>query len=159
MKKILFITLFSLACTWLSAQKITYSTIVSSGDVYKAANGTTLSWSLGELVTDTYKNNTHVLTQGFQQYFLKLVPTKEVVDIKVRIYPNPTASSINLEVENKVAASYILQNMNGQILEKGSINAKNTNIDLQNMPVATYILTVNDINNNVLSSYKVLKLN
>ncbi len=56
------------------AQSIEREVVASSGDYYEGAN-ISLSWTLGEIATETYDNGSNILTQGFQQ-----------PDITVRIY-------------------------------------------------------------------------
>jgi len=49
-----------------SAQSIERDVVASSGDYYEGAN-ISISWTLGEIATETYNNGTNILTQGFQQ--------------------------------------------------------------------------------------------
>ena len=50
----------------LTAQSVSPEVIASSGDYYKNEN-ISLSWTLGEIATETYSNGSVILTQGFQQ--------------------------------------------------------------------------------------------
>ncbi len=56
------------------SQSIERSVVASSGDYFEGA-GISLSWTLGEIATETYSNGSIILTQGFQQ-----------PDITLRIY-------------------------------------------------------------------------
>lgn len=69
---------FSGLLTGLS-QSIERSVVASAGDYFQAA-GISLSWTLGEIATETYSNGNTILTQGFQQ-----------PDITLRIYIDLTA--------------------------------------------------------------------
>jgi len=51
---------------FLIAQSVSPEVISSAGDYYEGANAS-LSWTLGEIATETYDNGTNILTQGFQQ--------------------------------------------------------------------------------------------
>ena len=51
---------------FLSAQSVSPQVVASSGDYYQGANAS-LSWTLGEIATETYSNGSVILTQGFQQ--------------------------------------------------------------------------------------------
>jgi len=80
MKRILFsILLMSLWVGHLMSQSIERDIVASSGDYFEGA-GISLSWTLGEVATETYANGNTILTQGFQQ-----------PDITLRIYVDLTA--------------------------------------------------------------------
>ena len=51
---------------FLAAQTASPQVVASSGDYYQGANAS-LSWTLGEIATETYSNGSNILTQGFQQ--------------------------------------------------------------------------------------------
>ena len=51
---------------FLSAQSVSPQVVASSGDYYQGTNAS-LSWTLGEIATETYSNGSTILTQGFQQ--------------------------------------------------------------------------------------------
>ncbi len=51
---------------FLSAQSVSPQVVASSGDYYQGTNAS-LSWTLGEIATETYSNGSIILTQGFQQ--------------------------------------------------------------------------------------------
>ncbi len=48
------------------AQSIERDVIANSGDYYEGTN-VSLSWTVGEIATETYSNGSYILTQGFQQ--------------------------------------------------------------------------------------------
>ena len=67
MKRILFSILYlSLWAGPLMSQSVERDVIAGSGDYFEGA-GISLSWTLGELATDTYSNGNTIITQGFQQ--------------------------------------------------------------------------------------------
>lgn len=66
----------TIICT---AQSIERDVIASSGDYFEGDN-ISLSWTLGEISTETYSNGSNILTQGFQQ-----------PDITLRIFVDLTA--------------------------------------------------------------------
>jgi len=65
MKKVLFILLNSISLS-LFAQTLS-PTVISSGGGYSTGSTVSLSWTLGELATETFINGSYILTQGFQQ--------------------------------------------------------------------------------------------
>jgi len=66
MKNIKTLLLVLLLPAFLMAQSVSPEVISSAGDYYEGANAS-LSWTLGEIATETYSNGTNILTQGFQQ--------------------------------------------------------------------------------------------
>ena len=66
MKKISIIIIGGLLSFAVTAQSLSPEVIASSGDYYENANAS-LSWTLGEISTETYSAGGNILTQGFQQ--------------------------------------------------------------------------------------------
>ncbi|RLD52070.1 MAG: hypothetical protein DRJ05_17775, partial [Bacteroidetes bacterium] len=66
MKKFSIILIGVLLSIVVTAQSISPEVIASSGDYYENANAS-LSWTLGEIATETYSAGGTILTQGFQQ--------------------------------------------------------------------------------------------
>jgi hypothetical protein len=65
MNKILIIACLMAAGT-IQAQSLSPTVIASAGD-YSTGNGVSLSWTLGEMATETFSNGGYTLNQGFQQ--------------------------------------------------------------------------------------------
>jgi len=66
MKKFSIIIIGGLLSFAVAAQSLSPEVIASSGDYYENANAS-LSWTLGEIATETYSGGSNILTQGFQQ--------------------------------------------------------------------------------------------
>jgi len=66
MKIAFFLTYFSLLFLSAFCQSNQSEAISSSGNYFEQ-NGISLSWTLGETITETFPNNNIILTQGFQQ--------------------------------------------------------------------------------------------
>ncbi len=65
MKKI-FTVVCALAYSTIHAQSLSPTVIATAGD-YSTGTGVSLSWTLGEIATETFNNGGYILTQGFQQ--------------------------------------------------------------------------------------------
>lgn len=76
---ILTILIVTLSTGLLISQSIERSVVASSGDYFEGAD-ISISWTLGEIATETYITSDNMLTQGFQQ-----------PDITLRIYVDLTA--------------------------------------------------------------------
>ena len=66
MKKLNIITIAWLLSFTLAAQSLSPEVIASSGEYFESANNS-ISFTLGEIATETYSNGNNILTQGFQQ--------------------------------------------------------------------------------------------
>jgi len=66
-RNLLFLSLAGMAMI-ANAQSVSPEVIATSGDYYENAN-ISISWSLGEVVTETFTGASIILTQGFQQPF------------------------------------------------------------------------------------------
>lgn len=75
----------------------------------------------------------------------------------LRVYPNPAHETVNIEFttlpESKV--EFTLSDMNGRLLEQGTINAVLTPLSLQNMGKGTYLLLIMAGNEN--EKFKIIK--
>ena len=140
----------------LNAQKITPEVISSSGDYFKQANGS-LSWTIGESMTETYTNG-NILTQGFQQSGILTVSVFEIEDIgiSIEIGPNPTKDFINLYIDNVKDINYQLYDFNGKIIKQANIYSDKTMISFSEFSSAAYILTIKK-GNQVIKAFQIIK--
>lgn len=100
MKKSLLILVALTFSGYLFAQSISPDVVASAGDYF--SNGTvSISWTLGEVATETIGNGTYTLTQGFQQpnYLITAVPKYVNPKFEVTLYPNPTADNVKLTLK------------------------------------------------------------
>ena len=73
----------------LPVQLLSQEVIGSQGEFYSNPTGS-LSWTLGEFVTETYLNSDGIFTQGFQQVILSDAAITELANSgDAHVYPNP----------------------------------------------------------------------
>jgi hypothetical protein len=85
---------------YLFSQSISPDVVASAGDYF--SNGTiSISWTLGEVATETIGNGTYTLTQGFQQpdYLVTAVPKYLNPKFEVTLYPNPATDIVKLTIK------------------------------------------------------------
>lgn len=143
------------------AQSITPEVIASAGDHYD--NGTVqLSWTLGEVMIDTYDNGTNILTQGFHQTELAVTSVEEnLADIRVNLYPNPTSEFLNVALGNNRKDIHLqLFDMNGKLIHKDVINAYETKYVLPMQSVATgkYLVQMQSEDGTMNTTHQVVKM-
>lgn len=158
-----FLTVVSLAVLPFvgMAQSISPEVIASAGEHFD--NGTVqLSWTLGEVMIDTYDNGTNILTQGFHQTELTVTAIeREVVDIDMSIYPNPTSEFLNIDFgRNDKDINLQLYDMGGKLIHKDVINAYQTKYVLPMQSVATgkYLIQMQSEDGKVNTTHQVVKV-
>jgi len=119
------------------------SVISSSGDSY--SNGSVImDYTLGEIVVETHINSTTILTQGFHQGVLKVNTSVENIDIKTKVYPNPTTNFIIIELEKNVNADILVYDINGKIVIKDKLNdEQQKQLDFSFLNQGNYFLHIN----------------
>ena len=143
------------------AQSIEPEVIASAGEHFD--NGTTqLSWTLGEVVIDTYDNGTNILTQGFHQTQLTVTSIEETLaDIRVNLYPNPTSEFLNIELgNNEKDINLQLFDMSGKLVHKDVINAYDTKyvLPMQSVSTGKYLIQMQSEDGKMNTTHQVVKV-
>jgi hypothetical protein len=96
----------------------------------------------GTYELDVYINN--VITSN----------VSELLDNKIKIYPNPASENIEIENFEGKESNIIISDINGKVCynEKRSFNDKIEKISIQNLPNGIYFISINDKNGNVFNS-------
>jgi len=119
------------------------SVISSSGNSYNNG-GVNMDYTLGEIVVETQTNSTTILTQGFHQGVLKVNTSVENIDIKTKVYPNPTTNFIIIELEKNVNADILVYDINGKLVIKDKLNDENQKqFDFSFLKQGNYFLHIN----------------
>lgn len=153
MKNIILLSYLLFVFSIINAQEV----ISTGGDYFD--NGTiSLSWTIGEPVTETISNGSNILTQGFHQTKLSVIGIYDISsdDISISVFPNPTQDYINLKVGNNKDLSFQLFSFNGKLIQANKIFSKNTEIQMNNLSASTYFLKI--INGNkLIKTYQIIK--
>lgn len=141
-------------------QQISPDVIVSSGGNFTASSGISLSFSIGECITETFSSPSVTLTQGFQQGYYEVIPlavnTSFQVDMKV--YPLPTTDYITVELgELKDDYHAEIYDINGCVVLVEDLTSESTNLNLMDFVTGTYILVITDDKKNTLKSMQIIK--
>ena len=141
MKKLLLILL---CLPMIGLGQVTSPSVVSSsGDSY--SNGSVImDYTLGEIVVETHTNSTTILTQGFHQGVLKVNTSVENIDIKTKVYPNPTTNFLIIELEKNVNADILVYDINGKLVIKDRLNnEQQKQLDFSFLKQGNYLLHIN----------------
>jgi hypothetical protein len=164
MKKILVIVFFLLS-TNLNAQTIAPSILNASGGS-TIINNNTYEWSFAEMVdVATYNTGSNFVTTGLLQPLeeklsVHLLPNSNT---SISIYPNPFASTINLNIksEDLNAVQIVVKNMLGQLVYQQEYTLMSNNdvvqINLHHLSFGPYVIEVNNTNHNLLLTEKIIK--
>ena len=124
-------------------QILSPSVVSSSGDSY-SNGGVIMDYTLGEIVIETFSNNANILTQGFHQGDLKVTTAVVNLDIKTKIYPNPTTNFIIIELEKNVNAELLVYDINGKIVIKDKLrDEQQKQLDFSFLNQGNYFLHIN----------------
>ena len=126
------------------------SVISSSGNSYNNG-GVNMDYTLGEIVVETFQPTVTplpltytILTQGFHQGVLKVSTSVENIDIKTKVYPNPTTNFLIVELEMNVKADILVYDINGKIVIKDKLNEEQKKqLDFSFLTQGNYLLHIN----------------
>lgn len=117
----------------------------SAGGAGSSASAT-LSWSVGEPMTETYATGgANRLSQGLLQPELSIVTSMDELGEAwgLSIYPNPTSSTLLINVPSPLEqAHFLLTDINGKVLQQGTIEKKETWIECSQLPASNYFLQI-----------------
>jgi len=123
MKKILpliFVALLYSVQTF--AQNIELSpTVIASAGNYSEAGGISLSWTLGEVAVTTLTQGNIILTQGFQQSFLRDVGfATDPIRWQIAAYPNPVRDLLRIQFDLPEKSDFVIeiQDVNGRLVSQ-----------------------------------------
>jgi hypothetical protein len=97
MKHYITFFLMTLMPAFILAQSVSPQVVSPAGDYYEGTNAS-LSWTLGEIATETYTSGNAILTQGFQQPF---GVTIHGIDLDVLVYLEGPYESGNMGTDLK----------------------------------------------------------
>lgn len=136
--------------------------IVASGGNAFGNNGSS-SYSVGQVAyTNQVGANgsiSHGVQQPFEIFTLGTDNFPEII-LTMTVYPNPTTNWINLSIQNYTDEnrSYQLFDINGRMIQSQKIIQSETQISMENLSAAIYILQVSD-NDNTIKTFKIIKNN
>ena len=161
MKKIKYLLnsfcLLSISFIGLKAQQ----SINTLGDKASGSGGT-ISYTVGQVFTNTVSDGSYILTEGVQQAYVISVVTQVAnanrITLNAITYPNPTTDYLNLEVSNyeKEDLRYQLFDATGKLIKSDSVLNNTTTITMSNYIKGTYLFILIQGNNKV-KSFKIIK--
>jgi hypothetical protein len=170
MKKNILLFVIVFLCFKSIGQSLSPEVIASGGDYFIGSNAT-LSWTLGEPITETYTAGGNILTQGFQQHNYNVTSINDPNHpdnsaIKINIYPNPAMENINIEISENINSDLCIfiydlfgKNLYSSIfsIDKGNMSGFIKEVNLSSFAKGNYILEIYSLNGKFNKSYKIVK--
>ncbi len=90
-----------------------------------------------------YRGLTEYNWELTKSYVYNTTAIRESENNYLNVYPNPTNNNLTIESENALMKDIYLYNAMGQQVKHVSINANQSNIEVNNLPIGMYILKIN----------------
>jgi hypothetical protein len=164
-KKLVFILILCAAVQAVFSQKIILSVLAPAGD-YKSLSGYSLSWTMGEVMTETFASGDLKLTQGFQQPRLSVSSglQDEHLNWTINAYPNPVSHKLSISFQglqgNPVVHIALLDIMGRMVIMNELKNLPefyHYSLDLENLDRGIYILRVYTLDYQMQKLFKIEK--
>lgn len=141
------------------AQSLTPTVVSSTGDYY-VGSAATLSWTLGEVVTDTYTGTSNQLTQGFHQPDLRFSLIEDLAaEMTLNLFPNPTNGLVSFEVKNNLNTLQVaILDPSGRIIYATAYAPESVlQIDMSSYADGIYFMQVTTESNQKIKTLKIEK--
>lgn len=147
-----------LTMPFLKSQDIS-SYVINSAGTFLSSNASSTYVNIGEPISTEIGNADVLISQGFLQVTLvnEIVKTESVLSERISVYPNPVSQYIQIELHEKQgnyeAELYDLQ---GQLLQRETIQTQIQKVYLQNLSAGTYLLRIKN-EDNKFQTLKIIK--
>lgn len=161
------IRFFSLMTGILLSLSMQSQSLVSSAGESFSNESLQISWSLGELVVETFTSDSYIITQGLHQSLLSpnsIMEGKNNADGDYSIYPNPTNDELFIKFnekqnpENRANRIIIYDTQGRAILEENILNNPHE-IGISMLDGGLYYLKLFHTNQNLNRTITFQKLN
>lgn len=142
-------------------QSVSPEVTASAGEHFAGANAQ-LSWTIGELMVETYMMGSSQLTQGFHQTNLIVTAVGDIAEsFQVSVFPNPTIDVLNIkwsEVSGPLTLS--LYDVTGkQLLSQQALDqTMSKTVDLSTYAAGSYFLQLINQESKTIKTFKILKV-
>jgi hypothetical protein len=153
------ILLIVIVFLWPGLAQTQESANTSGGDATGSSG--TVAYSIGQVTYTTNTGRNGSVAQGVQHaYEIFTVGIKGTeLNISLKAFPNPTIDNLTLQISdyNNEKLSYQLFDMQGKQISNGQIVAQQTQINMNSLPTATYLMNILDQKNKKVQSFKIIK--
>ncbi|MDX1683997.1 MAG: T9SS type A sorting domain-containing protein [Saprospiraceae bacterium] len=148
-----------LSFQFLIAQSVNPTVIGSAGGEHHDPELGSLAWTVGELDPVVAINQLPpqvILELGFHHHYSDPVTaiTKQIDDLELQLYPNPTHRFLNIESDRSLQHRCSLYSISGQRL-RTFVFTNRYRLNLQEFPPGAYLLKV--IQGDKLQTFQIIK--
>ena len=161
---IFYFTLLLFSASGMYSQTLSPELLSSAGFDFKNIE-LTLSWSIGEIQTEYYTNEDHILWQGFHYYYgTSFSEISEELNTSVHsVYPNPFTEKITLHTSfqsidfgtNKFL--FRVYSSHGKLIYEEYLNHFIQEVELSKLSSGIYIISLLNIKSGISSTTKIVK--
>jgi hypothetical protein len=105
-----------------------------------------VSWTLGEVVSETFHHNDMTLTQGYQQSNIEVIALNhdKPTSLHCNVYPNPTNDFIVIVFDEKleIETKFSLSDANGTELMHRKLEEEKSHVSLKTLAPGSYTLKI-----------------
>jgi len=132
--------------------------IISAGGDNFTNSTLSVSWTIGEPITETVSNSSNILTQGFHQSKLNITEIYNINSegVSISLFPNPTQDFVNLKVEDYENLSFQLFSFNGKLIQTNKLFSEKTEIKMNNLSASAYFLKIFK-GTKLIKTYQIIK--
>jgi hypothetical protein len=122
-----------------------------------SGSGGSVSYSVGQVTYQIHPGTNGSVAEGVQQPYeisvLTAIEEAKDINLSVRVYPNPTADYLTLEVKEFELSNlhFQLYDINGKLLQNNKITGHQTSILMNNLMPASYFVKVIQGNKEVIT--------
>ena len=134
--------------------------IATGGNI--GGSGGSVTYSVGQILYNTYSGTNGTVVQGVQQPFeisvVTAIEKTEYINLECLVYPNPTMGAVKLVIESEEYENlrFRLFDMNGMLLQDKKVESRETEISMENLASSVYFLKV--FKNNIeVKVFKIVK--
>jgi hypothetical protein len=141
----------------------TFNEVISPSGNYFKSDNYSMSWTLGECVTETFSSAQNMLTQGFQQssYTITAINQLTTAGITVNAFPNPVTDYITVQVKKEDGSpkeySIELFDLLGKLLISKKQKDNSYQFDMSAYRKGTYFSRVSNLEKTTIQNFKILK--
>jgi hypothetical protein len=135
----------------------------AAGVIY--SSGISYSQTVGETSVEIFSSTDYLLTQGFQQPRMLMLPGDPPKGMGVKVYPNPAVDFLNIELFGELGKNLriTVTNISGTIVYSNELSFREKYWYIENIPVSgfatgLYFVQVNSSDGTLRRSFKIEKM-
>ena len=159
LRVVLLVLLWPFSVTISSAQEL-----ISVDGNFSVNTQGSLSWTIGEIITETQIASENQLTQGFQQNYEDFLNVEQLLQFnEILLYPNPFSTSVTVQNSSQFENIHltILDTQQKIILEytiEFSLICQKKTFDLSYLPAGMYFFKFQQVDSKAITMDYLLKI-